>query len=255
MTFGNTIAQYRKKRNMTQEQLANLLEVTNQAVSKWESDQCCPDIQLLPRLADLFEITMDELFGREQKEKPQTVAEDLPWPDDNILRVVMYVGHTLAASAAAGEGVVVTHEDSGKRVISVISVKPGKNLVLTYEGDVDGVLSVVSVNCGDVAGDVSSNGTVNCCDVGGDVDAGGWVNCATVGGDVDAGGNINCASVGGDADAGGDIICADVGGDADAGKNIKCGDVGGDVDAGANVECGEVSGDVDAGGTVTILKK
>ena len=224
MTLGNTIANYRKKRNMTQDQLAKLLDVSNQAVSKWESDQCCPDIQLLPKLADLFEITMDELFAREPKAQTQTVCGDLPWPDDNTLRVVMYVGRTLAASTAVGGAVVVKHEDSGNRVTTVVSVNPGtageKPLVMTYEGDVDAVLSVVSVNCGDVAGDVEASGTVNCCDVGGDIDAGGWVNCANVGGDVDAGGNVNCASVSGDVDAGRDVICADVGGDVDAGGSV-----------------------------------
>ena len=48
---------------MTQEQLANALGVTNQSVSKWESGQCCPDIQLLPSIAELFEVSVDELLG------------------------------------------------------------------------------------------------------------------------------------------------------------------------------------------------
>ena len=63
MTLGNTISKYRKTLGITQEALAQQLEVTNQAVSKWESDQCCPDVMLLPRLADIFDITIDELFG------------------------------------------------------------------------------------------------------------------------------------------------------------------------------------------------
>ena len=63
---------------MTQEALARKLDVTNQAVSKWESGQCCPDISLLPRIADIFGITMDELFGRAKPLQlmnvPQTIC-------------------------------------------------------------------------------------------------------------------------------------------------------------------------------------
>ncbi len=57
------IAFLRKQKGMTQEELAKTLGVTNQAVSKWESGQCCPDIQLLPNLAKLFEVSVDELLG------------------------------------------------------------------------------------------------------------------------------------------------------------------------------------------------
>lgn len=53
----------RKQKGMTQDEVACALGVTNQAVSKWESAQCCPDIQLLPAIAKLFEVTIDELMG------------------------------------------------------------------------------------------------------------------------------------------------------------------------------------------------
>ena len=50
------------------EELANALGVTNQAVSKWESAQCCPDIQLLPDLAKIFDVSIDELIGYKSTE-------------------------------------------------------------------------------------------------------------------------------------------------------------------------------------------
>lgn len=61
--LNENIAFFRKKRGITQEELANALGVTNQAVSKWESGKCAPDIQLLPDIAEYFNISIDELFG------------------------------------------------------------------------------------------------------------------------------------------------------------------------------------------------
>lgn len=229
MTLGNKIAHYRRNMNITQDALAQQLGVTNQAVSKWESDQCCPDVMLLPRLADIFDISMDELFDRAPKR--QSAAPDPQWPDDNILRVLMYVGNRLVGSGPVKEG-----------------------YLYKYEETVDGVISGVGISCGDVAGDVSAGGNVNCGNIGGDVDAGGNVNCGNVGGDLDAGAGVCCGNVGGDVDAGADVQCGDVGGDVDAGLNVICGDVSGDVDAGCTVECGNVEGDIDANGPVTIRK-
>ena len=71
LRMGARIARYRKELGLTQEALAHRLGVTNQAVSKWEGDVCCPDIQLLPALADALGLSLDALFGRETPEPPE----------------------------------------------------------------------------------------------------------------------------------------------------------------------------------------
>ena len=67
-SIGKQIAIHRKRLQLTQEQLAEKLGVTAQAVSKWETGQSCPDIALLPKLAEIFQISVDELLGKEPKQ-------------------------------------------------------------------------------------------------------------------------------------------------------------------------------------------
>ena len=68
MNIGNKIKQLRKQRGITQEQLANSIGISFQAVSKWENGIALPDITLAPILARYFGISMDELFEFNQKE-------------------------------------------------------------------------------------------------------------------------------------------------------------------------------------------
>ena len=66
MTIGKRIAHLRKEKGLTQEELAQHMGVSGQAVSKWENDQTCPDISALPKLAKLLGVSVDELLeGRE----------------------------------------------------------------------------------------------------------------------------------------------------------------------------------------------
>ncbi len=65
-TLGQRIASLRKQRGLTQEEAAGRLGVSAQAVSKWENDQTCPDISLLPALADLLGVTTDTLLRGHQ---------------------------------------------------------------------------------------------------------------------------------------------------------------------------------------------
>ena len=61
-TIGSRIAALRKQKGLSQEKLAEKLGVSSQAVSKWENDASCPDISLLPSLADVLGVTTDELL-------------------------------------------------------------------------------------------------------------------------------------------------------------------------------------------------
>lgn len=84
-TIGKRIAENRRRLGLTQDQLAEKLGVTAQAVSKWENDLSCPDIGTLPALAAIFGITTDELLGKDSEEKvyPAELTTDEDTDKDN----------------------------------------------------------------------------------------------------------------------------------------------------------------------------
>ena len=63
MKLHEQLASLRKQKGLTQEELAQIFGVTNQSVSKWESGACCPDISLLPDIANYFGVSIDALFA------------------------------------------------------------------------------------------------------------------------------------------------------------------------------------------------
>ena len=71
-TFGNMVAALRKKKGMTQLELAEKMGVTDKAVSKWERDLSFPDVNTIPKLAEIFNVTVDELIQAKSKEKEIT---------------------------------------------------------------------------------------------------------------------------------------------------------------------------------------
>lgn len=70
-TLGENIRRFRKMMNLTQEELAEKIGVTYQAVSKWENAQSAPDVSFLPLLADLFGCNIDDLFSRNLQKCPK----------------------------------------------------------------------------------------------------------------------------------------------------------------------------------------
>ena len=88
--IGAKIAELRREHNMKQDELAEMLGVTPQAVSKWENGASMPDISLLPKIAQIFGVTIDDLFGVNNTPKPDVQmlpAEKRKSFDEMILRV------------------------------------------------------------------------------------------------------------------------------------------------------------------------
>ena len=232
------ISELRRGAGYTQEQLAARLGVSFQAVSKWENAQSCPDILLLPALADIFHVSIDSLFGRDaglvptDRETAPPEASSLPWPDDGAFRFALFHGH---------EPILDEPTDP---------LDPRRRVEFCWEGPLHDLYSACSVSCGDVSGSVRAEGDVDCEGVLGHVSAGGDVECVNEEGNVNAGGDEDCNDVEGSVSAGGDVDCGDVGGSLSAGGDVHCGSVGGNLSAGGDVDCGPVGGSVRAAGDV-----
>ena len=90
-TLGKRIAALRKQKDLRQDDIAQLLDVSPQAVSKWENDQTCPDIGLLPKLAQILGVTTDELLSGKQELQevrllPPEERKDIK---DMLLRIIV----------------------------------------------------------------------------------------------------------------------------------------------------------------------
>ena len=227
MNLGKRILELRKKSGLTQNDLAEKLFVSYQAVSHWENGNANPDVSVLPKLAEIFGVTIDELFFERDSEVITKV--DIKNVDEDALYIIVSEGGKLRDLL-----------DFNK------TVKTKEKIVIKLVGDVKNVNSHVSVEVdGDVKGDVNAGGGIVCGNAGGDVNAGGGIVCGNASGDVNAGGGINCGNVEGDVNAGGGINCGNIDGDAKAGGDITCGDIDGDVYCN-NVSAEDIYGDIEA---------
>ena len=154
MSIGKNIARLRKEKGLTQAELGDILGVSNQAVSKWESGMTMPDVMLLPALADTFGCYIDELFSRKvQTEIHYDHCAEFPWADDNKIRIFQALGKKILDSRDAG---------------SLIAVDFPRNCNETtrqyFKVEVFG-----NIACHDINGDVVCHGDINCYEINGDI--------------------------------------------------------------------------------------
>lgn len=106
INLGTKIRELRKKRNLTQEELADKLSISNQAVSKWENGTCYPDMMQIPVLANFFGVSLDELFCYDVTQLNQKIdkiieeARKYFWPNPDKCKEVY---HTALSEYPANE--------------------------------------------------------------------------------------------------------------------------------------------------------
>ena len=76
-SIGETIANLRKQKGMTQSELAEKMNVTDKAVSKWERDLSCPDINTISKLADVLDVSVEELLKNKKQDYSNNKIQDL----------------------------------------------------------------------------------------------------------------------------------------------------------------------------------
>lgn len=107
MTFADNLVRLRREKGFSQEQLADLMDVSRQAVSKWEAGQTMPDLPKLVALADLFGTSLDALV------RPEAVVETKP---SGTVQVVT-AGQTVCVPAGATVNVVPGYEYKSKHTL------------------------------------------------------------------------------------------------------------------------------------------
>ncbi len=84
MSLGTNIAGLRQRAGMSQDALAERLEVSRQSVSKWETDASVPELEKLVRLTEIFEVSLDELILAKPPERAPERAEPAPVPSEPV---------------------------------------------------------------------------------------------------------------------------------------------------------------------------
>ncbi len=132
-TLGNRIAALRREKELKQDELAEKLGVSPQAVSKWENDQTCPDISILPLLAKILGVSVDELLSGKQQEAPavrvlpENERKDIK---DMMLRIVVKSTNGDVARVNLPLAIVEVALDSGLNISQFSGNEALKNIDL-----------------------------------------------------------------------------------------------------------------------------
>ncbi len=161
MSIGKNIASFRKAKGWTQAELGEKIGVSNQAVSKWESETSMPDVMLLPALADAFECYIDELFSRGVKtEIHYDHCAEFPWADDNTIRIFQTVGKKIIKSKETNTCIEVAFpRNCNETTRQYFKVEVFGNIASdsSINGD---VVCHGYIDCHEINGDVSTQGSI-----------------------------------------------------------------------------------------------
>ena len=102
-TLGMMIASLRKENGMTQLELAEKMGVTDKAVSKWERDLSCPDINSIPKLAEIFGISVDELMQIKAEAQDDEKKNITPLVHMILKGIALAMGVAVAVLSILGE--------------------------------------------------------------------------------------------------------------------------------------------------------
>ena len=248
----NNLIRLRKERNVTQEVLAAALDISVQAISKWETGISLPDIMQLPRIAQFYGVTIDYLFYNTKDS--EAITYDLP--DDNKFRIVQFRGNKMLGADLWEKDKKIAlkiPEDLQKDTDININFEIWGNADI--EGNINGYVECNGgVNCGNIGQYVECGGGVNCGAIGQYLECGGGVNCGAVGQYVECGGGVNCGNIGQYVECGGNVSGGSIGGNVSC-NTLNCGDIHGDVDCKGDIRCKKIEGDVHCEGNIIYEKK
>ena len=97
MNLGETISKLRKQKNMTQSELAQKLNVTDKAVSKWERNVSCPDVYTITKIAEIFNVSVDELMSAQKSSQKKLESK----------QKVLDIFHLVLKAVALAMGIAV----------------------------------------------------------------------------------------------------------------------------------------------------